>query len=144
MIRMGSQYQDRWRKTQRGTVDARGERRAIRETVHPNQNWDFWAWVSDTAKITIAEGEVQFGAHAAVAVAQTQLTVSNDGDLLGLRYTIATHALEIVNFGTSITVNATTFQRWLVRASLAGGVCGISRYGYLNPWINAYFAGATP
>ena len=112
---------------------------------HPNPTeWDFWAWQSGKAAITINAGEVQFGAHAAVAAAQTELTVNNDGDLLGLRYTIATHALEIVNFGTSITVNTTTFQRWLVIASLVGGVAGISRYGYFNPWINAYYAGATP
>jgi hypothetical protein len=141
---MGSTYQERMLATQRGTNDMRRQRRTPPQTVHPNQAWDFWAWASGGNKITIGQGEVQFGAHAAVAVAQTELTVNNDGDLLGLRYTIATHALEIVNFGTSITVNTTTFQRWLIIASLVGGVAGISRYGYFNPWINAYYAGTTP
>lgn len=144
MIRMGSQYQERYLRTQRGVVDARSTRPTSRVDAMPNIKWDFWAWRSAANKITINEGEVQFGSHAAVGVASLELTVSNDGDLLGVRYTIASHALEIINFGTSITANATTFQKWFVRASLVAGVAGIARYGYLNPWITQYYAGTTP
>jgi len=107
-----------------------------RVAIHfPPSTYDFAPVRVSGNVFTIKAGEIQIGSSVAVAVADTNVTITEDGSRVGWRYDYSTKDLTIVNYGAAgPTYNGTTWQKWLYQFSYdtATTYAAIERYGWLN------------
>lgn len=90
-------------------------------------------------KITIAAGCLIDSAVQADA-AETELTLTTGVHYIGWKYVYATHAMTIVDFGSTFTLDPAEERKWLYRVSaVAGGTVRVLEYGWLNPLLPANF-----
>lgn len=92
--------------------------------------------------IKIYGGEIQIGEQAAVAVADTTVTISADQSYVGWRYTKSTKVLTIVNFSTSMPHTPGAIEKWLYLFGLTGGAVTLASDGTLNAVFPAAFGDA--
>jgi hypothetical protein len=100
-----------------------------------------WRWeYAGGATIKVYGGEIQIGEQAAVAVADTTVTITANLQYVGWRYVKATKALTIVNFGTAVPYTAGTIEKWLYLFALVSGTeVFLAADGTLNPVFPANF-----
>ena len=79
----------------------------------PWSKFDFGYTRINKTQFTIHPGEIQIGFQAAVATASLAVTIGANNTYIGWEYVIGTKVLSIINFGTSITQEATKIKRWL-------------------------------
>ena len=92
------------------------------------------------AVVTLAAGEIQIGDQAPVLSGETDLTVANDGDLLGWEYDYGSKQLKVKNFGASVTQESGYVRKWLFKmGKMASGLVYVREYGWMNPTVPASF-----